>query len=87
MKNTRGLRRLGSAALDLAWVACGRFDGFYEYGLNEWDVAAGSFIVERAGGKCSDFKGQPNHVFGRQILSSNGVLHQELLNQIQIFFP
>ncbi|HNQ59004.1 MAG TPA: inositol monophosphatase family protein [Bacteroidales bacterium] len=87
MKNTRGLRRLGSAALDLAWVACGRFDGFYEYGLNEWDVAAGSFIVERAGGKCSDFEGKPHHVFGRQILSSNGILHQQLLNQIQMFFP
>jgi len=55
--------------------------------LNEWDVAAGSFIVERAGGKCSDFEGKPHHVFGRQILSSNGILHQQLLNQIQMFFP
>lgn len=86
LKNTRGLRRLGSAALDLAWVACGRFDGFYEYGLNPWDVAAGAFIVERAGGANSDFSGEKNFIFGKQILSSNGLLHNDLLREIQQFF-
>ncbi len=86
LKNTRGLRRLGSAALDLAWVACGRFDGFYEYGLNPWDVAAGAFIVERAGGANTDFKGQANYIFGKQILSSNKILHTDLLREIQMFF-
>ncbi len=86
LKNTRGLRRLGSAALDLAWVACGRFDGFYEYGLNPWDVAAGAFIVERAGGKNSDFKGGNHYILGKEILSSNAYLHNDLLNQIQMFF-
>lgn len=78
--------RLGSAALDLAWVACGRFDGFYEYGLNPWDVAAGAFIVERAGGDNTDFSGGKNFIFGKQILSSNGLLHNDLLREIQQFF-
>lgn len=86
MKTTRGLRRLGSAAVDLAWVACGRFDAFYEYGLNPWDVAAGAFIVDRAGGSNSDFGGGPGYIFGKQILSSNKILHHEYIRQIQMFF-
>jgi len=86
MKTTRGLRRLGSAAVDLAWVACGRFDAFYEYGLNPWDVAAGAFIVERAGGRNSDFGGGSGYIFGRQILSSNAILHDEYLRHVQMFF-
>lgn len=86
LKNTRGLRRLGSAALDLAWVACGRFDGFYEYGLNPWDVAAGALIVERAGGRNTDFKGTNDYIFGKQILSSNRIIHEALLREIQSFF-
>ncbi|MGC8866390.1 MAG: inositol monophosphatase family protein [Bacteroidales bacterium] len=86
LKNTRGLRRLGSAALDLAWVACGRFDGFYEYGLNPWDVAAGAFLVERAGGYNTDFKGGNDYIFGKQILSSNSIIHDALLSEIKSFF-
>jgi len=67
---SRGLRRIGSAALDLAYVACGKFDGFYEYGLNPWDVAAGTFIVQQAGGQLSDFKGGENVVFGEEIVAT-----------------
>ena len=63
-RNTQGIRRLGSAAIDLVYVACGRFDGFYEYGLNAWDVAAGSLIVIEAGGKITDFDGGDNWLFG-----------------------
>ncbi len=69
--NTHGVRRLGSAATDLAYVACGRYDGFYEYNLNPWDVAAGAFIVQQAGGKNADFKGTADYLFGREIVSAN----------------
>jgi len=79
LKNTRGLRRLGSAAIDLAYVACGRMDGFFEYGLRPWDVAAGSFIVERAGGTVTDFSGGDNHIFGKEILAFNKKLHPDFL--------
>ncbi|MFN5218395.1 MAG: inositol monophosphatase family protein [Sphingomonadales bacterium] len=78
MKSTHGLRRMGSAAIDLAYTACGRFDGFYETGLNAWDVAAGALLVEEAGGLVSDFHEQPNHLFGRQILAANPHVYQEL---------
>jgi myo-inositol-1(or 4)-monophosphatase len=86
MKNTRGVRRLGSAAADLAYVACGRVDGFYEYGLQPWDVAAGSFIVSQAGGLNSDFKGKSDFIFGKEIISSNGKIYQELLSVIKNHF-
>lgn len=87
MHHSRGLRRWGSAAVDLAYTACGRFDGFYEYGLNPWDVAAGIFLVELAGGKNSDFSGGENYLFvpqdnlsrGAEIISTNGKIHDELL--------
>lgn len=79
---SRGLRRLGSAALDLAYVACGRFDGFYEYGLNPWDVAAGAFIVKEAGGSVSDFKGERDYIFGEEIVADNQLIHQEFLQVI-----
>lgn len=82
MQNSRGLRRLGSAAVDLAYVACGRFEAFYEYGLHPWDVAAGAFIVERAGGKVSCFDGSNNAIFGKDILASNSLVHQEMLARI-----
>jgi len=71
MKNSRGLRRLGSAATDLAYVAIGRFDAFYEYSLSPWDVAAGAFIVEQAGGKVCDFDGGDNYIFGKEIIATN----------------
>ncbi|OYT16338.1 MAG: inositol monophosphatase [Bacteroidetes bacterium 4572_77] len=69
MRYSRGIRRLGSAAMDLAYVACGRYDGFYEYGLNAWDVAAGVLIVKNAGGENFDFKGGDDFIFGEEIVS------------------
>ena len=86
MKESRGLRRLGSAAVDLAYVACGRFDGFYEYGLNSWDVAAGAFLVELAGGSVSDFLGGNNYLFGKEIVTTNKKIHPELLSVIKKHF-
>lgn len=86
MKHTRGLRRLGSAAIDLAWVACGRFDAFYEYSLNAWDVAAGALIVEEAGGEVSDFSGKDMWIFGKEIIASNGKLHRPLVKSVDRFF-
>lgn len=81
----RGLpvRRLGSAAIDLCWVACGRFDGFWEYNLSPWDIAAGYLIVEEAGGKISDFDGKPYDVFDKQTLATNGLIHEPMLAMIQ----
>lgn len=85
MKKTRGIRRLGSAALDLAWVACGRFEAFYEYGLNPWDVAAGVILVKEAGGNVSGFhSGDP--IFEEDIIASNGHVHQELKSLTQVYF-
>ncbi|MCF6171273.1 MAG: inositol monophosphatase [Bacteroidales bacterium] len=86
MKDSRGIRRLGSAALDLAYVACGRFELFFEYGLKPWDVAAGSLIVERAGGLVSGFKDGEGHLFGRQIVASNGHTHTEFLEKLNRYF-
>ncbi len=77
MKNSHGLRRLGSAAVDLAYVACGRFDAFYEFGLSPWDVAAGSFIVQQAGGRLSDFSGGGNYLFGRELIAANSKVFEE----------
>lgn len=80
LQNSHGIRRLGSAALDLAYVACGRFDVFYEYGLNPWDVAAGAFLVQQAGGKTSDFSGKENYIFGKEIIASNKKIFDKFLN-------
>jgi myo-inositol-1(or 4)-monophosphatase len=74
MTSTRGLRRLGSAAVDLSYVACGRFDAFFESDLKAWDVAAGALIVLEAGGNVFDFKGGKNFVFDGQIIASNQAL-------------
>lgn len=73
MKSTHGLRRMGSAAVDLAYTACGRFEGFFEYNLQPWDVAAGALIVKEAGGMVSDFNGGSDYIFGRQIIAGNEV--------------
>jgi myo-inositol-1(or 4)-monophosphatase len=86
MHNSRGIRRLGSAAADLAYVACGRFEAFYEYGLNPWDVAAGALIVQEAGGRATDFRDGSDHVFGEEIVASNGAIHKELIGPIGRFF-
>ncbi len=85
-RNTSGLRRLGSAAVDLAYTACGRFEGFYEYGLHPWDVAAGVFIVNQAGGTVTDFKGGKDYIFGAELLASNTVLHPVLLDAVKEHF-
>jgi len=79
MKNSRGIRRLGSAAADIAYVACGRYDGFYEYGLRPWDVTAGGLLVKNAGGLVSDFRGQENYIFGKEILAANEAIFKEFL--------
>ena len=73
-----GLRRLGSAAIDLAYVAAGRFDGFWEVSLNPWDMAAGVLLVQEAGGTVTDFEGKGPDIYRRQVLASNGRLHQAM---------
>lgn len=82
MQKTHGLRRMGSAAVDLAYVACGRFEGFFEYNLNAWDVAAGAFIVQQAGGTVTDFKGGNDYIFGKEIMAACSI-HKEMLEVIQ----
>lgn len=76
------VRRLGSAAIDLAWVACGRFDGFYEHKLQAWDSAAGFLLVEEAGGRVTDMKGGPYSPYQPGIIATNGIIHDELLTWI-----
>jgi len=83
MKGTRGMRRLGSAAVDLAYVACGRFDGFFEYGLNAWDVTGGALIVKEAGGIVTDFKGGNDYLFGKAIIASTPEILNEFSSIIQ----
>lgn len=78
MKNTHGIRRIGAAAADLCYLACGRVDAFFEYNLNPWDVAAGALIVKEAGGTVCDFKLQQNWLFGKEIVATN--------NHLQIVF-
>jgi len=80
---THGVRRAGSAALDLCNVACGRFDGFWEFNLNPWDTTAGVLIVEEAGGKVSNFSGGPFQRDSRETLASNGAVHASLLHEFE----
>ena len=84
MKNARGVRRLGSAATDLVYVACGRFDGFWEYDLKPWDVAAGIVIVKEAGGVVTDYKGGTDYLFGREIVATNGLIDKLILDRINL---
>jgi len=79
MQNSHGVRRFGSAATDLCYLACGRFDAFFEYNLNAWDVAAGGLIVKEAGGTISDFKGEQNWLFGKEIIGTNSIIEKEFL--------
>ncbi|HUJ93873.1 MAG TPA: inositol monophosphatase family protein [Terriglobales bacterium] len=83
---THGVRRAGSAALDLCDVASGRFDGFWEFNLNPWDTAAGVLIVQEAGGTVTDFHGGPFQIDSHQTLASNGLLHQALLEEFDKIF-
>jgi len=78
---SHGVRRAGSAALDLCYVACGRYDGFWEFNLNSWDTAAGVLLVKEAGGTVTDFSGGPFTIDSRQVLATNGVLHAEMLQE------
>ncbi len=77
MRNTHGIRRIGSAATDLCYLACGRVDAFFEYNLNAWDVAAGALIVKEAGGTVTDFKGGQNWLFGKEIIATNTLVEKE----------
>lgn len=85
MMEARGVRRLGSAATDLAYVACGRFDSFFEYDLKPWDVSAGAFIVQQAGGTVFDFSGGTNYLFGGEIVASNAFLSMVMLDKIKTY--
>ncbi|MVN20824.1 inositol monophosphatase family protein [Mucilaginibacter arboris] len=86
MKSCHGLRRLGSAAVDLAYTACGRFDAYYEYNLNDYDMAAGIIIVKQAGGQVFDFSGGNEMLKKRDVIATNGKVSQELLNKILFAF-
>ncbi|MDW8109889.1 MAG: inositol monophosphatase family protein [Candidatus Kryptonium sp.] len=83
LMSAQAIRRLGSAALDLVYVACGRLDGFWEVDLNPWDVAAGKIIVEEAGGKVTDFYGNKFNIYTKGIVASNGIIHEQMLEVIK----
>jgi myo-inositol-1(or 4)-monophosphatase len=83
---THGVRRAGSAALDLCTVASGRFDGYWEFNLNPWDTAAGVLMVEEAGGRVTDFSGGPFQIASRETLATNGLVHDALLHEFQEIF-
>ena len=86
MQTCHGLRRLGSAAVDLAYTACGRFDGYYEYNLNSWDVAGGIVILRQAGGDAVNFSGGDECLKSRELLATNGKITGEMLERIQKHF-
>ena len=83
MRGTHGVRRVGSAAVDLAWVAAGRFEGFFEFNLNSYDVAAGLLLIKEAGGQVSQFLADGDPLFGREVLASNGQLHEAMRGVIK----
>jgi myo-inositol-1(or 4)-monophosphatase len=83
---SHGVRRAGSAALDLANVAAGRYDGFWEFNLNPWDTAAGVLIVQEAGGKVTRFDGTPFQLDSREVLASNGLIHDEVVEEFREIF-
>jgi myo-inositol-1(or 4)-monophosphatase len=86
IRTATGVRRLGSAAADLAYVACGRFEFFFEYSLKHWDVAAGILLVTEAGGKISDFSGGKGYLFGKEILASNAAIFDEAAQIMNQYF-
>jgi len=86
MRHTHGVRRIGAAAADLCYLACGRVDAFFEYNLNPWDVAAGALIVQEAGGTVYDFSGGDNWLFGKEILCTNTLLEEEFKTVIKTSF-
>ena len=84
-RHTHGIRRLGSAAVDLAYVACGRVEAFYEYGLHPWDIAAGIILIREAGGQISDFSGNKKNLSGVEIVAANSSVFSELLEIVSKF--
>jgi myo-inositol-1(or 4)-monophosphatase len=87
LRNSQGVRRMGSASIDLAYVACGRFEAFYEYGLNPWDVAAGTILIREAGGIVSDFSGNEKNLTGMEIVAANNLVYNEFLEIVSKFMP
>jgi myo-inositol-1(or 4)-monophosphatase len=85
IRNSQGVRRMGSASIDLAYVACGRFEAFYEYGLNPWDVAAGTILIREAGGVVSGFSGNEKNLTGSEIVASNELVFAEFLEIVSKF--
>jgi len=86
MQKSHGVRRIGAAAVDLVYTACGRFDAFFEYNLQQWDFAAGCFIIQQAGGEVFDFSGGNDYFNKREILATNGKLTVEMLEAIKKYF-
>ena len=86
-RKVQAVRRDGSAALDLCYVACGRFDGYWELSLSPWDMAAGWLVVEEAGGRVSDLDGSPFQLEERTVLASNGRIHHDLVEMLQSASP
>lgn len=84
LMTAQAVRRDGSAALDLAYVACGRFDGFWEDGLNPWDMAAGILLIEEAGGRATAFDGGPYNIYHPPIIASNGLVHDAMMNVLNV---
>ncbi|HXP90609.1 MAG TPA: inositol monophosphatase family protein [Fibrobacteria bacterium] len=80
----RGIRRLGTAGIDLAYVACGRMDGYWESFLQPWDCAAGALLVEEAGGRVTDYAGNRHDIFGLQTLATNGRIHEQLMARLKV---
>jgi myo-inositol-1(or 4)-monophosphatase len=83
LMEARGIRRLGSAALDLSYVAAGRFDGFWEVNLNPWDMAAGVLFIREAGGVVTDFAGAPSSIYKKQVVATNGIIHEAMLRVLK----
>jgi len=83
-KRVQAIRRCGSAAMDLCYVACGRFDGFWELKLSPWDVAAGALIVKESGGQISDFQNADHSIYGLETLATNGLIHRQMIDILQL---
>jgi myo-inositol-1(or 4)-monophosphatase len=79
----QAVRRCGAAAIDLCYVACGRFEGFWEMKLNPWDTAAGAVVVIEAGGRITDFQGCPVNIYHPEVCASNGLVHQDMLDVLR----
>jgi myo-inositol-1(or 4)-monophosphatase len=87
LERSQGFRRAGAAALDLCHVACGQLDGFWEFNLSPWDVAAGCLILSEAGGRFTDLDGGPLQVDSPRLLASNGLIHQEMHQALAPLLP